>query len=380
MARPLQHQHRVLLVNNMIRLDAIILLVALCLSGLATAQDYREPLTVVSWDGAYVRSQILGFIRPWEEQTGQRVDVVEYSGGIEELRRQVRSMNLQWDVIDLEMFDAIRACEEGLLEPIDHDTLPPADDGTPATEDFIGVSLTRCGVGSVVGATVVSYNRELIPEAPTRMADFFNLREFPGRRGLRATPQGNLEWALIADGVPRDRVYGVLSTERGLDRAFRMLDRIKPYVEWWRTGEDAIRLLETDSVVMSSVYSGRIRDAVARDEPLEILWDHQIWFYDVWGIPRHSRNSERAMDFIRFATSTQSLARQAGHIPYGPVRHSSMAYVPEEMRGALPTAEANMATAIELNAQWWSEHMERIAPRFQRWLQRPVMVPRRLPR
>lgn len=86
------------------------------------------------------------------------------------------------------------------------------------------------------------------------------------------------------------------------------------------------------------------------------------------------------MDFIRFATSTQSLAHQAAHIPYGPVRYSSMTHVPEEMRGSLPTAEANMATAIELNAQWWSEHMEHIAPRFQRWLQRPVMVPRRLPR
>ena len=139
-------------------------------------------------------------------------------------------------------------------------------------------------------------------------------------------------------------------------------------------------MLETGSVTMTAVYSGRIHDAVSRGEPLRILWDHQVWFYDVWGIPKNGRRTERARDFVRFATATESLAAQSRYIPYGPVRASSMRLVDDEVRERLPTSRQHMATAIELDAQWWSDHLDRIGPRFERWLAQPLMVPRDLPR
>lgn len=339
-----------------------------------------EELTVVSWDGAYVRSQMLGFIRPYEQLSGITVEVIPHNGGVDEIRRQVRAENVRWDVVDMEMFDAIRACNEGLLEEIDTSTLPPAPDGTPAEDDFIGPSLMRCGIGNVVGSTVIGFDSRRLRQAPEKLEDFFDLRRFPGRRGLRATPQVNLEWALIADGVDPKHVYSVLGTEEGLLRAFAVLERIKPYVDWWERGEEAIRLLETGRVQMSSVYSGRVFDAVQRGANLEILWDHQVWFYDVWAIPKHGTRTAVALEFIRFATSTESLARQASYIPYGPVRRSALALVDEDMRERLPTAEANLRTALEIDAQWWAANLERIERRFQRWLQQPVMVPRELPR
>lgn len=355
-----------------------IMVLMVFLSALAPARG--SELNVVSWDGAYVKSQILGFIRPYEQARGVRVNVIEYSGGIDDIRRQVRSWNVHWDVVDLELFDAIRACEEGLLETIDPDLLPPAPDGTPARKDFISVSLMPCGVGNVVGSTVVAYNHETLPGRPESIADFFDLSAFPGKRGMRRTPQGNLEWALAADGVPRDEIYAVLSTSEGLDRAFAMLSRIKPFIQWWRTGQEAVRFLETGEVAMTAVYSGRIHDAVARGQPLSILWDNQVWFYDVWGIPRHGRRTELAQDFIRFATSTESLAAQANYIPYGPTRASSMPLIDAAVRERLPTSDKHLQAAIELDAQWWSDNLDVVNRRFERWLQRPVMVPRDLPR
>lgn len=131
---------------------------------------------------------------------------------------------------------------------------------------------------------------------------------------------------------------------------------------------------------MTSVYSGRIHDAVARGEPLSILWDSQVWFYDVWGIPRHGRRTALARDFVRFATSTESLAAQASHIPYGPTRASSMPLVAPAIRERLPTSKVHLQAAIELDAQWWSDNLDAIERRFQRWIQQPVMVPRELPR
>lgn len=361
-------------------------LVGLCLLALAgfvqaqPARDANQTLTVVSWDGAYVKSQILGFIRAFEEATGHRVNVVQYSGGIDEIRQQVRAWNVSWDVVDLELFDAIRACNEGLLETIDPKSLPPAPDGTPAHDDFYELRQTPCGVGNVVSSTAIGYRRDQFAEPPTRLKDFFDLERYPGRRGLRKSPMVNLEWALLADGVPADQVYDTLTSEEGLDRAFAVLDRLKPHTDWWETGEEAIHSLEAEQVVMSSVYSGRVAAAVSRGQPLALLWDRQMWLYDVWGVPKNSRNPELAMAFVRFATSTESLANQARYIPYGPMRRSSMALLDADIRQRLPNTKAHMETALKLDAHWWSEHLDRIEPRFQRWLERPVRVPKAMPR
>ena len=99
-------------------------------SGAAMAAD----LTVVSWGGAYTKSQVEAYHKPWMAKTGKAIVSEDYGGGIAEIKAQFESGNVTWDVVDVELSDAIRACDEGLLEPIDHSILPPAPDGTPATE------------------------------------------------------------------------------------------------------------------------------------------------------------------------------------------------------------------------------------------------------
>lgn len=343
----------------------------------ATAAD--DELTVVSWGGAYTRSQILGFVRDFEQETGIDVEMVDYAGGIEEIRSQVRAWNVKWDIVDLQLYDAIRACDDDLLVEIDPATLPPAPDGTAAVDDFLPGALMRCGVGNLAGSTVVAWDHSQLERPPQRLEDFFDLGAFPGRRGLRRTPQTNLEWALIADGVPPDRVYEVLETEEGVDRAFAMLTKLKPHIEWWRLGEEAVRLLETGRVVMTSAYNGRIHSAAERGEPFSILWDHHARYIDVWSIPKHTENLEAALRFLRFATSTQSLAAQARYIPYGPLRRSSLDVLEPAVKVNLPTGPDNLEQMFQTDAAWWAEHLPELQTRFDRWLERPVMVPKEWP-
>ncbi len=338
-----------------------------------------DELTVVSWGGAYTRSQILGFVRDFEQETGIDVEMVDYAGGIEEIRSQVRAWNVKWDIVDLQLYDAIRACDDDLLVEIDFATLPPAPDGTAAADDFLPGALMRCGVGNLAGSTVVAWDHSRIERAPQRIEDFFDLGRFPGRRGLRRTPQTNLEWALIADGVAPERVYEVLATEDGVDRAFAMLTKLKPHIEWWSLGEEAVRLLETGRVVMTSAYNGRIHSAAQRGEPFSILWDHHARYIDVWAIPKHTENLEAALSFLRFATSTQSLAAQARYIPYGPLRRSSLGLLEPAVKVNLPTGPDNLPQMFQTDASWWAEHLPELQTRFERWLERPVMVPKEWP-
>lgn len=340
----------------------------------------HDALTITSYGGAYTRSQMLAYIIPYVEQSETRFEVRDYTGGLKEIRQQVESYNVQWDLVDLEAADAIRGCQEGLLEKIDLSILPAAPDGTPAKEDFTEGALQDCAVGEIVWSTVFAYDRERYKDNPPQtVADFFNIDKFPGKRGLRKTPRANLEWALMADGVPADKVYEVLSTPEGADRAFKMLDHLKPFIVWWEAGTEPPQWLASGRVNMTSAYNGRMYDAIVeKNEPVEIIWDGQILDINLWGIPKRTplaNTMASILEFVKFATDTQRLADQAKYIAYGPARKSSMAYISEDIKPHLPTADKNMKNALQLDARWWAENQEEMDRRFMGWLAKPAGEP-----
>ena len=90
----------------------------------AAVPESKPEITFTSWTGPYMRSQMLGFVRPYENAKGVQVNVAHYNGGIAEIRDQVESANVVWDVVDLTQADSLRACEEGLLEDLSGISLP----------------------------------------------------------------------------------------------------------------------------------------------------------------------------------------------------------------------------------------------------------------
>ena len=342
---------------------------AAAIGGPATARD----LTVVSWGGLLARSQMRAFINPFRKESEVWVELDRYDGGLDEIRAQVLAENVLWDVVDMSPVDVERGCAEGLLETIDPSSLPAGADGTPVADDFAPDALVECGVGQYIWATAVLYDRAdfAAAAAPTTIADFFDVARFPGKRGMRRDPRVNLEWALIADGVPAADVYDVLDTPAGLDRAFASLDRIKSSIVWWTDGEEPISFLDQDRVSMSTVWNGRtFRPIVEEEKDYGLIWDHQVWELEYWAIVRGTPHLEAALDYLRFVTQTERQAAQAEHITYGPARRSALNLVSEAMRPLLPTTEDNMATALRADTMWWAEHFDEVAEEFEDWIRR----------
>ncbi len=337
---------------------------------------FAESITVVSWGGAYTKSQVEAYHKPFTEKTGIEVISENYSGGLAQIKAQVEAGNVTWDLVDLSVADSLRGCDEGLLEELDHSVLPSAPDGTPASSDFLEGSLLECGVGNIVWSTIYAFDKNKIAgKTPKTIVDFFDIKSFPGKRGLNKDPSTTLEMALMGDGVPVSQVYQTLSTEAGIRRAFEMLDSIKEHTIWWETGSQPVQLLASGEVTMTMAWNGRIFDAQAMDKkPFEIIWDGQIWGINSWAIPKGSSNKANAMKFIAFSTDTQRLADQASYISYGPTRRSAVQLIGTHketgipMAPHMPTTSEHMKNALQINVEWWADHMDELTERFNNWL------------
>ena len=345
-------------------------------SGQAFAQS--ESITVVSWGGAYARACEKGYHERFIEETGIEINLEDYNGGLAQIRAQVDVGNVYWDVVDLEIPDLMRGCDEGLLVPVGIGNYSAGADGTAAADDFVDDSIMECGVAMMFYSTVFAYNDKMIGAVkPATIDDFFDLDKFPGRRGMRRSPLVNLEFALMADGVPLDEVYAVLDTEEGVARALRKLDTIKDQIVWWEAGAQPPQLLADGEVVMTTAYNGRIFNAqVLEDQPFVIVWDGQILDTAGLGIVQGTRNLESALRFVDFATTARSMAGLARYIAYSPTRRSAVPLISThaetgvEMTPHMPTTPENSVRALRNDWEWWSDNGEEMNDRFSAWLAR----------
>ncbi|MCJ8337298.1 MAG: extracellular solute-binding protein [Pseudomonadales bacterium] len=341
-----------------------------------TAAQAEETFTIVSWGGAYTKSQQRAYHEPYTAKTGTKFLHEDKSGtALAGIRSQVEANNVTWDLVDILEGDAMIACDEGLVEEINYDEiLAAAPDGTPASKDFLG-GLNGCFIPQIYYATLFAFNDEIFTgEKPSTIADVFDLKKFPGKRALEKTPAGNLEWALMADGVAPNDIYDALSTEEGVARAFKKLDTIKDSVIWWEAGAQPPQLLSDKEVSIASGYNGRFFGAqVNEKQPFTIIWDGQLAEIDGWVVPK-GKLTTAMKAYIKFATDTQRLADQSKYISYGPARKSSAAFVDKhadtgiDMKPHMPTSPTNFTNPVIKNAEWWANNKDDMSERFNAWL------------
>lgn len=349
------------------RPDSVIA-VLLCLAAPVAATE----ITVATWGGAYERVQREVLFEPFTERTGIEVRTIAYNGGLD-----ILASGPVPDLVDMHMSEAIAACRDDRIRRLDIDTLPDGTDGTPARRDFITGGLAGCAVTHTIYATVLAYDIRAFPgRKPDSVEDFFDLETFPGRRALRRTPASNLEWGLLSYGVPARNLYDLLSTQRGLNLAFRRLDTVRGSLDWWVAGNEPVEMLEAGEVVMASGYNGRFFNARNdHDSPIQIIWDGQVQELQTWVIPAGTGNPDAAWVFIRFATGTEPLTALAEHLAYGPARHSAADRVSAhpvtgvDMRPHIPTHPWNNRAAVRKDMEWYARVLERIRHRFDAWLE-----------
>ncbi|WP_419903297.1 extracellular solute-binding protein [Kiloniella sp.] len=363
---------------------ALVSVSILAVSGCVTTERDPNELVVVSWGGTYGLSQQKAYVEPFKEiKPGLNIQITQDSrNALKSIRKQVRQKNIKWDVVDMLHNTAKIACDEGLLEEINiNKDIAPAPDGTPANQDFYKILFPDVKSKNCF-APLISYSVHFAyptnqwgNNQPASITDIFNLKKFPGKRGLEKTPYNNMEWALLADGVPMDQVYDLLSTGEGVERAFNKLDTIKDNIIWWEAGVQPIQFLEGNHVAISSIYNGRSYEAEFKHNlNISLMWDWQALGVDGWAIPKGTPNLQLAKEFVRYSSSTSQLADQASYISYGPARRSSLPLVGNNydnghnMRPYMTTSPERMLHAFVPDPVSWEENRDRMNRLFNWWL------------
>jgi putative spermidine/putrescine transport system substrate-binding protein len=312
-------------------------------------------LVVADWGGSLRDAYREVAYGPFSELTG--CTIIEDTSDSALLRAQVESENVEWSLANEGGTTSLILARDGLLEELDYDVIDA--DGL-----FEGVA-GEYTLSAYYWSTVLAYNTDTFGDSPPQdWADFWDVDNVPGVRGLYDWPVWNLEYALLAGGVPMDELYPV-----DIDRAFELMDQIKEDVlVWWDAGAQPPQLLGDGELDLSSAWSGRIATAEDEGLPIGIQWNQGTLSVDRFVVPRGAPEREAAMDLINFMARPEVQARIAQRIPYGPTDERAFDYLEDDVVARLPSSPELMDLQFEMDHDFWIEHQDETIERWQSWL------------
>jgi putative spermidine/putrescine transport system substrate-binding protein len=337
------------------------LLLAVALLAAWSADAAARDLVVVARGKPMQEAVQRVYVQPFVQGTDIPVQLESWDGGLDALRTQAKAPDNTWDVVEVNADELATGCTEGLFEKLDWSAIGGKDHYLPQ-----GVS--DCGVGATLANLVLAWDRDKFPAAPA-WSDFWDVAKYPGKRGLYKGVRGNLEFALIADGVSPPDVYKVLATSDGVDRAFRKLDQLKPYIVWWQTGAEAAHILSSGDVLMTTAPSGQIAIANrAEHRNFGIQWNASLYRVDSWAVLKGSQALRQATQFLYLAGTPAIEARLLEATGKSGLAKGVNDGLSAELAAVSPTNPPNLNVAVRIDNSFWHDNYAKLQQRFDAWL------------
>ncbi|MBT5353033.1 MAG: ABC transporter substrate-binding protein [Rhodospirillales bacterium] len=317
--------------------------------GISAVLVQAETLTLVSWGGKMQEANRKAHWGPATEALG--IDYVEdtLSNGYADIKVQVEAGAVTWDIVQGGAGEAMRGGADGNVEPIDYSVIDVTHVPENLRNDYC--------VGMLTYSTMMAYNTDTYGNnGPKTWADFWDVDKFPGARSMRARPAGNLEFALIADGVPMDKVYDVLSSDGGIERALDKMREIVPHVAvWWSSGAHHAQLMKDGEVDMSTGWNGRFSGAIDDGANAALNFNQGQIAFDCYYVPKGAPNKDMAMKLIGEMTKPIYQANLTKYIAYGPTNMEAfeIGVITPEVAASLPSSPANAKIQFVNDAEWW---------------------------
>jgi len=326
-------------------------------------------LVVVSWGGDYDQALRDYVVPAFSKATGYSVKL-DAPPETAKVKAMVQSGNISWDVIMTDIPAVLALMHDNLLEPLDYAAVDKDK------LDKIPQELRRShALGQRIYSFNIVYNTHTlpVPKHPRNWADVWNGKEFPGGRtfNFQGGIEPQLEVALLADGVPIDKLYPL-----DVERAWKMFDRLRPLVSKWYTSHaQAIQLIGAGDASVGCTIGPRGITAKHGGAPIDVEYNQGKLASDNWCLVKGVRNKKVAMEFINAAVDPKAQAMIAKRVPYGPSNAGSFDFLSAQEAADLTTSPQNIKEQFWQNVDWWStpgpdgkSPREAQSERFAKWM------------
>lgn len=328
---------------------------ALCLVALATASSIAnaqvkgvKEFRILESGGPSGESIEQAYIKPFSAKSAVKV-VRESPGGIGKLQAMVQSKNVTATLVELGSTQVAMARALGLLEPLDWAAINPAPMYPEARmPDAFGYQYF---------STVMAWEKGT--KKLTSWADFWNVKDFPGKRALPDYASYALPLALLADGVKPENLYPL-----DVDRAFASLQKIKGSVAvWWTSGAQAPQLLEDKEVKYAGAWSGRI----VGNAKLDYTYNQGLLQVSYFAVPKGADAASKAaaMGLLHEMSDLKNQAVASSIIPYTGASPGIEKTMAKDKVNDYPTSEANKKLQVLSDPNWTADNVKMIEKRWQ---------------
>ncbi len=311
-------------------------------------------LVIVNWGGDAVAAYDDIWAKPFNAANKGVRAVISGAGPTSgKIKAMVESKAVTWDVCDRNVSASIELGRQDLLEKVDWSIV--------SKDKLRPVHRSDWGVGAYLYSFVITYDkRALKGPAPKSWADFWNVKDFPGKRTLRNNIEGVLEAALLADGVPADKVYPI-----DVDRALAKVKQIKADTIFWSSGAESQQLFRNKEVAMGNLW--HTRSALLAKElgdNIQYIFDQGILFAGAWLVPKGAPGGKRCWEFIAATQDPQSQVELFKRVGNGPINPAAAALVPTEMKALDCGSAENFAKQVASDNEWYAEHYAKVLARY----------------
>jgi putative spermidine/putrescine transport system substrate-binding protein len=317
--------------------------------------DAPPPLALALRSGTVHDTVRKIFVRPYADATGTALGEPAWDGSLDALHTLATGKTADLALVDGQTLAA--GCRAQIFDKPDWSSL--------GRDRFLPQAATDCGVGAYVSATILAWDSQKFQATPS-WADFWDVAKHPGRRGLQKAARKNLEIALMADGVSPGDVYRTLRGNGGVDRAFRKLDQLKPYIEWWDQPSQPAQFLAAGKVLLTSAPAAPW--PAGGKGHIGVQWQGSLTEGAYWAILQDAAHPRAALAAIGIATDAAREAEFARSTGLGPSTHAGIALLPGDIRAQSPSLASNLGDGLPLDEGFWLENGEKLEAQFAAWL------------
>lgn len=299
------------------------------------------------------------FVTPWEEDTGNSIDVRFEGGGTRNSKLQANSDDPIYDLSHGSNTDAIRWGAQDLLVE--------QSETVEAFEDVGGAFRNEWLAGKVLTPFGIGYNTDQVDKEINSWEDLLD-PDFQGNVALPAWGWMGSSWLYVINDVLGGSVEDI---EPGLEFVRSLIEKQDAVV--MDNTDNGLRLFQNEEIVIAPYWSARTDQiAMESDIGMQFVYPQEGAFKSFYNLAmvadRGGEKQEAAADFVSSTLIPERQAQFSSNFGYPPTNPEAVQHMDEDViegRPSLEISEQDMENMAKIDIDWIevtnrrSEHAER---------------------